>query len=133
VLESGAVVSAHYRGGTFKGTNFLWEINGTEGDLVLTSGLGHPAVLGLTLSGSRGENGVLEAMPVPQQYYYVPTAPSLLPVAYNVGQHYAMLAKDLREHTHRSPTFADAVARHRMVEAIERAAATGTRQSYLVD
>ena len=31
VLESGAVASVHYRGGTSRGTNLLWEINGTKG------------------------------------------------------------------------------------------------------
>ena len=30
-LKNGAAVSVHYRGGLSKGTNLLWEINGTEG------------------------------------------------------------------------------------------------------
>jgi len=37
LLEGGAALSVHYRGGTSRGTNLLWEINGTEGDLQLTS------------------------------------------------------------------------------------------------
>jgi len=35
-LTSGAVLSAHYRGGMSKGTNLLWEINGARGDLRIT-------------------------------------------------------------------------------------------------
>ena len=37
LLESGAALSIHYRGGVSRGTNLLWEINGTEGDLQLTA------------------------------------------------------------------------------------------------
>ena len=33
VLVSGAAVSIHYRGGLSRGTNLLWEINGTKGDI----------------------------------------------------------------------------------------------------
>src|SRR5436853_1946348 len=32
LLESGTPFSIHYRGGRSRGTNMLWEINGTEGD-----------------------------------------------------------------------------------------------------
>src|SRR5439155_20604600 len=35
LLEGGAALSIHYRGGVSRGTNLLWEINGTEGDLQL--------------------------------------------------------------------------------------------------
>jgi predicted dehydrogenase len=37
LLEGGAALSIHYRGGVSRGTNLLWEINGTEGDLQLTA------------------------------------------------------------------------------------------------
>jgi hypothetical protein len=37
LLEGGAAFSIHYRGGVSRGTNLLWEINGTEGDLQLTA------------------------------------------------------------------------------------------------
>src|SRR5690606_15778667 len=37
VLAGGAVASLHFRGGASRGTNLLWEINGTEGDLQITS------------------------------------------------------------------------------------------------
>jgi predicted dehydrogenase len=47
----------------------------------------------------------------------------------NVAQANARFARDCREGTHLCPTFDDAVTRHRMLDAIERAAATGQRQS----
>src|SRR3954452_22543437 len=37
LLSNGAALSVHYRGGASRGTNFLWEINGTDGDLQVTS------------------------------------------------------------------------------------------------
>jgi predicted dehydrogenase len=40
-LTGGAVASVHYRGGQFRGVNFHWEINGTEGDIVVTAPVGH--------------------------------------------------------------------------------------------
>src|SRR5437868_14875363 len=37
LLEGRAAFSIHYRGGVSRGTNLLWEINGSEGDLQLTA------------------------------------------------------------------------------------------------
>ncbi|MGY5049907.1 Gfo/Idh/MocA family protein [Streptomyces sp. 900105755] len=39
-LEGGAAASVFYRGGTSRADNFRWEINGTDGDLVLTADWG---------------------------------------------------------------------------------------------
>jgi predicted dehydrogenase len=47
----------------------------------------------------------------------------------NVAQAYARFARDYRDGTHFCPTFEDAVTRHRMLNAIETAAATGQRQT----
>ena len=46
-----------------------------------------------------------------------------------LAQAYARFARDYREGTHLCPTFEDAVTRHRMLDAIEAAAATGQRQT----
>jgi hypothetical protein len=46
----------------------------------------------------------------------------------NVAQAYARFAQDYREGTHLCPTFEDAVTRHRVLNAIETAAASGERQ-----
>src|SRR2546430_3962614 len=37
LLEGGAAFSIHYRGGSSRGSNMLWEINGTQSDLQLTA------------------------------------------------------------------------------------------------
>jgi hypothetical protein len=36
LLDSGAVLSLHMRGGQSSGTNLVWKINGTEADLSIT-------------------------------------------------------------------------------------------------
>ncbi|UOE49221.1 Gfo/Idh/MocA family oxidoreductase [Mucilaginibacter sp. SMC90] len=128
VLESGAVATAHFRGGMFKGTNFFWEINGTKGDLVITADGGHPGVFELTIKG--GQDSALAVIPVPEKYFNVNMEPKQGP-AYNIAENYARLGSDLLAGTHLSATFEDALIRHRMINAIEVAAATGKRQTYL--
>src|SRR5436309_7680755 len=125
LLEGGAPFSIHYRGGSSRGTNLLWEINGTEGDLQLTAAGGQAQMFEMTVHGGNGARSSLDVLPVPQQYRFSPLhGPST-----NVAQAYARFARDYREGTHLCPTFDDAVTRHRMLDAIEKAAATGQRQT----
>src|SRR5882672_3921677 len=126
LLESGAAFSIHYRGGRSRGTNLLWEINGTEGDLQLTAAGGQAQIFEMTVHGGKGAQSSLEVLPVPEQYRWSP--PQGPGPSTNVAQAYAYFARDYREGTHLCPTFDDAVTRHRMLNAIETAAATGQRQ-----
>jgi predicted dehydrogenase len=117
----------HYRGGQSRGTNLLWEINGTEGDLQVTAAGGQAQIFELTVHGGRGAQSSLENLPVPERYRWSPPqggGPST-----NVAQAYAHFARDYREGTQLCPTFDDAVTRHRLLDAIETAAATGQRQT----
>ena len=127
VLEGGAVFSIHYRGGLSRGTNLLWEINGTEGDLQLTAAGGQAQIFELDVRGGRGAQSSLEILPVPEQYRWSP--PQGPGPSTNVAQTYARFASDYREGTHFCATFEDAVTRHRMLDAIETAAASGQRQT----
>jgi predicted dehydrogenase len=126
LLEGGAVFSIHYRGGVSRGTNLLWEINGTEGDLQLTATGGQAQIWEMEVRGGNRKQSSLEILPVPEQYRWSP--PQGPGPSTNVAQAYARLARDYREGTHLCPTFEDAVTRHRMLNAIETAAATGQRQ-----
>src|SRR6059058_4032426 len=125
LLEGGAALSIHYRGGRSRGTNLMWEINGAEGDLQLTADGGQAQIFELTVRGGNGAQSSLQALPVPQQYRFS----SLHGPATNVAQAYARFARDYREGTHLCPTFDDAVTRHRMLDAIEKAAASGQHQT----
>src|SRR3954464_3417783 len=125
LLEGGAAFSIHYRGGVSRGTNLLWEINGSEGDLQLTATGGQAQIWEMDVRGGKGAQSSLEILPVPEQYRWAPPqGPGT-----NVAQAYARFARDYREGTHLCPTFEDAVTRHRMLGAIETAAATGRRQT----
>ena len=127
LLEGGAAFSIHYRGGVSRGTNLLWEINGSEGDLQLTAAGGQAQIFELDVRGGKGAQSSLELLPVPEQYRWAP--PQGPGPSTNVAQAYARFARDYREGTHFCPTFEDAVTRHRMLDAIETAAATGQRQT----
>ncbi len=125
LLEGGAAFSIHYRGGSSRGTNLLWEINGTKGDLQVTADGGQAQIFEMTVRGGKAAQSSLELLPVPEQYRWAPPQPG---PGTNVAQAYARFARDYREGTHFCLTFDDAVTRHRMLEAIEISAATGQRQ-----
>jgi predicted dehydrogenase len=127
LLDGGAALAIHYRGGVSRGVNLLWEINGTEGDLQLTADGGQLQIFEMSLRGGKGAQSSLEVLPVPGEYRWSP--PQVPGPSTNVAQAYAHFARDYREGTHFCPTFDDAVRRHRMLEAIETAAATGQRQT----
>jgi predicted dehydrogenase len=125
LLEGGAAFSIHYRGGVSRGTNLLWEINGTKGDLQLTAAGGQAQIFEMTVRGGKGAQTSLEALPVPGKYRWSPPQGA----STNVAQAYALFARDYREGTRLCPTFDHAVTRHRMLDAIETAATTGQRQT----
>lgn len=128
-LTSGAAASVFYRGGTSRGDNFRWEINGTEGDLVLTADWGNVQVAQLTLAGGRGADSTVAPIEVPASYTEgVPAELTGMPTG-SIAKLYAQLARDLAEGTRTVPDFAHALTRHRFVDTVERSSATGTTQA----
>src|SRR3984893_3369204 len=128
IVKDGAVVSFQVRGGMARGTDFLFEIHGAEGDLVLTAtSRTSMQRQELRVRGARGEGSALADLPVPGKYRWVPeglTADS----RYNVAQLYAKLGDCIRDGKPASPGFDAAVARHRLLDAIVRASDTGEKQ-----
>jgi predicted dehydrogenase len=123
-LVNDVVVAAHYRGGSLRATNFRWEINGTEGDIVITAPSGQAQAAELTLRGARGASSDLELLPVPAEYR---VSPDGLPrTAVNVAEAYARFAQGPSA-PDQIPDFDDAVRLHRLLDAIERSAASGAR------
>lgn len=129
ILQGGAVASIHFRAGLSRGTNMLWEINGTKGDLRMTGNFGGLQYGQFKIEGGNGADKTMAELAVPPEYELasggVPKDPF-----YTLGQAYARVRDDIRNGTSNVPAFADAVLRHRMIDAIERAAASGSRQSY---
>lgn len=123
LLESGALATVHYRGGMSRGSNFTWEINGTKGDLRLEADGGHAQMFDLTLSGGFGKDRKVARLDVPDRYCWVPR--EIAGLGRNVAQVYRQLSDDLLTGSAKAAGFDAAVQRHRMVAAIERAAASG--------
>ena len=127
VLTNGAPVSIHYRGGTSRGTpGFVWEINGSEGDIRVTgaSGSGNPQMVQLSIEGGSGNERALRRLVTPASYregWPDDVVPG------NVARMYARMASDLRDRTRTAPSFDEAVELHRLIGAIEVAADSGRR------
>ncbi|MFI9576369.1 Gfo/Idh/MocA family protein [Microbispora rosea] len=128
-LRSGAAVSVFYRGGSSRGGNMRWEINGTDGDLILSAPgpNGNLQVLDMTLEGGRGKDTTVAQITVPDRYFD-PVPRTLTGPAHNVAQVYAAFARDVREGTKTVPDFAYALRRHHLADTITRASETGTAQ-----
>ena len=125
VLASGAPVSIHYRGGMPRGRDGLsWEINGTAGDLRVSGPLGHAQLVPLSLTGARGDEKAFRPLEVPASHRLGWPDDA---VPGNVARVYARMAWDLSDGTRTAPSFEDAVALHRVIAAIERAAEHGRR------
>jgi predicted dehydrogenase len=128
IVEDGAAVSFQIRGGMARGTEFLFEIHGDAGDLVLAAtNRASMQRQELSLKGAQGAGGELVDLKIPGTYRYVPdTVPQGSP--YNVAQLYARLAASIRSGKPEGPGFDAAVTRHRLIDAIVRASDTGQKQ-----
>lgn len=123
-LSSGAIATVHYRGGTSRGANFAWEINGTKGDIRLEAAGGHAQMFKLSLSGGFGGEKQLRPLEIPGRYHWVPDC--IDGVGLNVAQVYRLLSDALPGKGPTGMGFDVAVRRHRMLAAVEQAAASGT-------
>ncbi len=114
-FQSGAAFSAHYRGGSSRGTNFLWEINGSEGDIQVIGNTGHGQFAQLTIKGARGDDQELALLTPPAELYEgMPEGV----IAHNVAGIYARVADDIANGTHTAPHFEDGLKLHKLLDTI---------------
>ena len=128
IVGDGAVVSFQIRGGMNRGTAFLFEIHGEEGDLQLTAtSRASMQRQELNLKGARGDGVPLADLSIPGRYRWI--SEGVAPDSrYNVAQLYARLAESIRDGKPVSPGFDAAVTRHRLIDTIVRASETGKKQ-----
>jgi len=129
IVGDGAVVSFQIRSGMTRGIVFLFEIHGEKGDLSLSAtSRASMQRQELIVRGAQGAAEDLAELPVPAKYRWVPDG---LPgdSRYNVAQLYVRLAECIHEAKPVSPGFAEAVARHRLLDAIVRSSETGRKQA----
>lgn len=122
-FTSGAALSIHYRGGMSRGTNFLWEINGTAGDIQVTAATGHAQLAQLSIQGATGDASELTLLAPPRSAYERWPKDS---IARNVARIYALVAQDIRTGTSSAPSFRDALELHQTLDQIERSANRST-------
>jgi predicted dehydrogenase len=128
IVGDGAVVSFQIRGGMARGTAFLFEIHGEGGDLALAATTRDSMQRQeLIVRGAQGGTRELAELPIPAKYRWVP-AGTPTDSRYNVAQLYARLCESIRERKPAAPGFDVAVTRHRLLEAIVRAAESGRKQ-----
>jgi predicted dehydrogenase len=131
LLENGAVAGVHVKGGTSSGVGFLFEIQGTEGDLVIGPARPRPGssvqISELNVKGSR-EGKALEEIQIPESYRWVPSAVPAGP-PFNVGQLFARMAEAIQIGKPAAPDFDLAVKRHHLLDVVQRASDTGQRQA----
>ncbi|MGK2868024.1 MAG: Gfo/Idh/MocA family protein [Mycobacterium sp.] len=115
-LDSGAVASIFYRGGLSRAGDLRWEINGTDGDLLVTSPApnGNMQATELVLAGGHGQDAGIETIVAPEHF----SGTGLHIPARNVAALYTAFARDLSEGTTVAPSFGDAVRLHRLVDRI---------------
>ncbi|PBC35346.1 oxidoreductase [Rhodococcus sp. ACS1] len=130
VLDSGAVVATHFRGGTSRGTDFHWEINGTKGDIIVR-GDGYAGAFlqygQVHLVGARGDESELTSLPTPDKYIKLTSLPEHGSHAFTVAHAYAQIVDDVAHGTSVVPDFSHALSLHHFIDSIEESAERGVR------
>jgi predicted dehydrogenase len=118
------------KGGTANGTGLLFEIHGSEGDIVIAPRAPRAGssvqISELTLRGSQGSKPLAD-LPIPESCRWVPPAVPAGP-PFNVAQLFKRMADGIRDGRAVSPGFDLALTRHRLLDAIQRASDSGIRQ-----
>jgi predicted dehydrogenase len=126
VLEGGIVASLHYSAGAPAGRPMVWEIQGSDGSLLIEAAAGgflHTGDLAITVRRGQEQS---QRIAIPAAY--LSDGNGLGGAAAGVARLYTQFAADLATGTSRVPDFGTALVRHRTLDAIARAAATGQSQ-----
>lgn len=123
-LEGGALVSAAIKSVPAVGTGFRFEVQGSEGTLRVTS-TGGAQMGDLRLEGAKRGERTLQELPLGVTDRWVPETLSGPPL--NVAQLFRRLGNAINGGGPVEPDFDHAVRRHRFLDALERASASGER------
>jgi predicted dehydrogenase len=126
LLDDGIVFSAHYYGGMAHdpSVGFEWLIHGTTGSLRMTLPAAMIQIVDPTIHGTQA-GGQAQVLPVPDKYTVIPGAEG---GAQTMAHAFQRFANDIRNGTATAPTFDEAVVHHKVIDAIQKSAASGQRQ-----
>jgi predicted dehydrogenase len=124
LLESGALFQIQIEGGKQHGSGLQIDITGFEGDLRIRNDKAFVTKRDNTLEGATRSQPEWTELPIPDSYRQIP--PSSLDFSVQDLAHlYAAFAQDRMQPTHSAPDFSDAVALHRIIDAIYSSSASG--------
>ena len=120
-LANGGIANVQVASLPHHASGYRMEVYGTEGTLVATAG--QAQTLPVKIRGGQASDKELHDIEVPAALRYVPSSvPDGTPV--NFGQMLSRFAESIRDKKTVTPTFADALANHRLLDAIERSSQT---------
>ncbi len=124
VLTNGVVVSAHVGSVPWHGSGWKMEVYGTSGALAAEF-FTTPFFVKVQLRGAHGKEDLEEELPVPERPEGLPAeVPGGIPL--NVAKMYRNLGEAIREGRDAQPDFDAALARHRLLDAIQRSSDEAT-------
>jgi predicted dehydrogenase len=129
-LQGGALASVHVKADIHAPAGLRFDINGTEGDLLITS---TPPIGASPVGIQRAELTLHGALRGSRHLVPLPITPAELPAELSEGPpRYAALmlarfAHSIRTGEAMAPDFGTALARHRLLEAVADASTTGAR------
>jgi predicted dehydrogenase len=127
-LASGAIVNAYVGVHPYHGSGHRFEIYGTQGTLMMVGGGEAGQESERRIVGGKKDDKALQELPVPDRLKWVPEGVRSVGRAYDVGQMWVKFAQAIRGGAPVEADFDHAVRRHRTLDAIVRASATGQRQ-----
>lgn len=130
LLNDEIVAAVHVRGGQPDAINFLWEIHGTAGDLLITIPAGYLHMMDFSIRMTTRGNADSQVITAAPSFRKVQTENSNVP-AYSIAHLYRAIAGNIQSGQQTVASFDDALKRHRLVAAVELAALTGVRQSLI--
>lgn len=127
-LANGGIASLHIRAGRSPGDILVWEIQGADGILRITSKDGFVHWRPLTIEHARTGADRFEILETPRDFFDPSLAPGEGP-SFNLAYTYAAFARDFLNGTRIAADFSEALVRHRTIDAIARAATDGRTMS----
>jgi predicted dehydrogenase len=131
-LENGAVVNAYVGHQPYHGSGYRLEIYGSEGTLMMIGGGEAGQEEKRRIVGGKKDDKSPQELPVPDRFKWVPEDVRKGGASYDVGQMWVKFAEAIRTGKRIEPDFDSAVRRHRMLDAIRRAAETGQKQNVVL-
>jgi predicted dehydrogenase len=119
-LNNGALFEVQIEGGKLRQSGLQIDITGTTGDVRVTNTRSFGTKQDNLIEASQGDSGEWHVLPTPDRYHTIPDS-SLDVSVQDLAQLYAAFAANRPSGTGRARNFSDAVAMHRVIDAINSA------------